>query len=118
MTLTLELAKMALPTLFFIAVGGTHYLMGKNGTKNLITNAIRVKKLPGTEKTLRTRWTGVRSIDNMVSLFVLFFMPLVDNKNPTLTLQGLHFGGQLASYWILVVIESFRRGNVGMAVSM
>lgn len=33
-------------------------------------------------------------------------------------MHGLHFGGQLASYWILVVIESFRMGNVGKAVAM
>jgi hypothetical protein len=118
MTLTLKLAKTALPVLFLIAVGGTHFLMNKNGTMDLVKATIRSKKLPGTEKVLRTRWTGVKQVDHLVSLFVLFFMPLVDFKNPTVTMQGLHFGGQLASYWILVVIESMREGNVGMAVSM
>lgn len=118
MSLTLQAAKATLPTLFFIAVGGTHYLMTKNGTMNLIETSIRAKKLPGTTKTLRTRWTGIKRVDNLISLFVLFFMPLVDYKTPGLSMHGLHFGGQLASYWILVVIESFRVGNVGKAVAM
>jgi hypothetical protein len=118
MTLTLKFAKLALPLLFLIAVGGTHVLMNKNGTMNLVKATIRSKKLPGTELALRTSWTGIKAIDNLVSLFVLFFMPLVNWKNPTITMQGAHFGGQLSSYWILVVIESFRMDNVGMAISM
>jgi hypothetical protein len=118
MTITLNLAKIALPVLFLIAVGGTHFLMNKNGTMDIVKATIRSKKLPGTDRALRTKWTGIKSVDNLVSLFVLFFMPLVDFKNPTATMQGAHFGGQLASYWILVVIESFRYGNVGIFVSM
>ncbi|TID18570.1 atmA protein [Venturia nashicola] len=118
MSLPLQIAKAALPALFFIALGGTHYLMSKNGTMKLIETSIRSKTLPGTKKTLRTRWTGIRRIDNLVSLFVLFFMPLVDYKSPGLSMHGLHFGGQLASYWILVVIESFRGGNGGRAVAL
>ncbi|QDS76170.1 hypothetical protein FKW77_007745 [Venturia effusa] len=118
MSLTLQLAKITLPTLFLTALGGTHYLMSKNGTMDLISTSIRAKKLPGTNKTLRTRWTGIKRIDNLLSLFVLFFMPLVDYKTPGLSMHGLHFGGQLASYWILVVIESFRLGNRGRAVAL
>lgn len=118
MSLALQAAKATLPTLFLIALGGTHYLMSKNGTMDLISTSIRAKKLPGTNKTLRTHWTGIKRIDNLFSLFVLFFMPLVDYKSPGLSMHGLHFGGQLASYWILVVIESFRRGNGGRAVAM
>lgn len=118
MSLALQTAKVTLPTLFLTALGGTHYLMSKNGTMNLIEGSIRAKRVPGTNKTLRTQWTGIKRIDNLISLFVLFFMPLVDNKNPGLSMHGLHFGGQLASFWILVVIESMRGGGGGRAVTL
>ncbi|KAE9962799.1 hypothetical protein BLS_010007 [Venturia inaequalis] len=118
MSLPLQTAKAALPAFFLFALGGTHYLMSKNGTMKLIGTSIRSQKLPGTTKTLRTHWTGIKRIDNLISLFVLFFMPLVDYKSPGLSMHGFHFGGQLASYWILVVIESFRGGNVGRAVAI
>lgn len=118
MVLMMTAAKLTLPVLITVAVFGTHQLANKNGLFALVDSAIAVKQAPDVDYALLTRWTGFESVDKLFSLMTAFFLPSVNGKHPTVTLQGVHFFGQLLSLYILMVVESFRVGNAWKAVSL
>lgn len=118
MVLTMTLAKSALPLLITAAVYGTHKLANENGLFALIDSAIAARQAPDVDYALQTHWTGIEGIDNLFSLLLTFFLPAVNGKHPTVTLQGAYFFGQLISLYTLMVVESFRVGNAWKAVSL
>jgi hypothetical protein len=73
--------------------------------------------LPHTGIALNTHWTGIAGLDSFLSFMVMFFTPILDKRNLSLYIQGLHFYSLLMAGWILVFIESFRFGNAGLALS-
>src|SRR4051812_30259942 len=111
MSLTLKVAKVGLPLLFLLGVGGTHVLGTRNGLFDLMKETAQSGTFITSGKSLRTEYSGYKPVDEFIVMFIAFFMPLLDGDHPSITLQGMHFGGQLASYWVLIVVESFRSGN-------
>ncbi|PLB54140.1 hypothetical protein P170DRAFT_372839 [Aspergillus steynii IBT 23096] len=82
-----------------------------NGAQKLSLGAIDSKKLPGTNEPLRTVYTGVESIDGLLTVLTTFFWPLADASDPALFLHSIGFSGTFGSAWVLVTLESWRKGN-------
>lgn len=84
-----------------------------NGLDELGRNSVASGKLPGTDAPLRTVYTGVEAIDHILTLLTTFFYPSLDGQSPTLLLHSISFSGTFGAAWTLVVLESWRKGNVG-----
>ncbi|KAB8336720.1 hypothetical protein FH972_021029 [Carpinus fangiana] len=94
-------------------------LARRNGLFNIIEAELASPKplLPNTKIAANTHWTGIAGLDSFLSLMVMFFTPILDRRNISLYVQGLHFYGLLMAGWILVFVESFRFANAGLALS-
>lgn len=89
-----------------------HLLLRRNnGLNHLAQGAITAKTLPGTNEPLRTIYTGIEPVDNVLAALTTFFWPATDGSNPTLTLHSIAFSGTFGAAWTLVTLESWRRGN-------
>ncbi|KAI9038266.1 uncharacterized protein KD926_010922 [Aspergillus affinis] len=87
------------------------YFAEINGAHKLSLDAIAAKKLPGTDETLRTVYTGFEGLDRLLTVLTTFFWPMADGSHPGLTLHSIGFSGTFGSAWVLVTLESWRRGN-------
>jgi hypothetical protein len=114
-TITLVL----LPVLSFIGAFGTLYLIGSNGTSEMIRGYIRREPayLPGTSDPLLKSYSGVKGIDRQLLVLVTFFSPTFDLNNRDLSLFSLFGGGQLGAAWTLMMLESVRTGNKGKLIT-
>ncbi|CAG8241465.1 unnamed protein product [Penicillium salamii] len=84
-----------------------------NGLDALGHNSIDSGKLPGVNEPLRTVYTGLEPVDNLLTLLTTFFHPSLDGQNPGLLLHSIAFSGSFGAAWTLVVLESWRKGNAG-----
>lgn len=89
------------------------YFTHINGLDELGHNTIDSGKLPGHNEPLRTHYTGVEPIDRVLTLLTVFFYPALDGQSPTLLLHSIGFSGTFGAAWVLVVLESWRKGNAG-----
>lgn len=104
-------AKLVLPLLSVFALYAIFYFAEINGLNHLAQGAITAKTLPGTNEPLRTIYTGIEPVDNVLAALTTFFWPATDGSNPTLTLHSIAFSGTFGAAWTLVTLESWRRGN-------
>ncbi|KAJ5782330.1 hypothetical protein N7457_004104 [Penicillium paradoxum] len=89
------------------------YFSWINGLDALGHKCIESGKLPTVDAPLRTVYTGIEVVDNMLALLVTFFYPTLDGSNPGLLLHGIAFTGTFGATWTLIVLESWRKGNAG-----
>jgi hypothetical protein len=89
------------------------YFAKVNGLDALGHKTIESGRLPGLDEPLRTFYTGVEPIDRILTLLTVFFYPTLDGQSPGLLLHSIGFSGTFGAAWILVVLESWRKGNAG-----
>ncbi|KAK2596641.1 hypothetical protein QQS21_006262 [Conoideocrella luteorostrata] len=104
-------AKLILPTLSLSVFYFIWYFSYINGLKTLGDATVLAKKLPGLNEPLRLEYTGVEPVDWMLVQLTTFFWPLADGSQPGLLLHSIAFSGTFCSAWILVTLESWRKGN-------
>ncbi|KAF1729824.1 Aflatrem synthesis protein A [Beauveria bassiana] len=101
----LALVGLALAVPYFIG-----YFSYANGLLPLVHEIWHKGTLPdGTP--LRTHWTGLHKLDEVVSKLVIFFWPVTSYGHPALTLHSIAFGGTFAAGWTLVTLEAWRDGS-------
>lgn len=64
--------------------------------------------LPGSERLLLRRYTGVPGLDRGFALSNLIWANVVDGSRPELSLFAFCFGAQLLPFFLIVMIESQR----------
>lgn len=82
-----------------------------NGLDALSKESIKSGRLPGVNEPLRTVYTGVEPIDHLLTILTTFFYPSLDGQHPGLLLHNIGFSGTFGASWILVILESWRKGN-------
>ncbi|KAJ5563248.1 hypothetical protein N7535_008412 [Penicillium sp. DV-2018c] len=84
-----------------------------NGLDALGRKSIESGKLPTVDAPLRTVYTGLEPLDHLLATLTTFFYPTLDGSNPGLFLHSTAFAGTFGASWILIVLESWRKGNAG-----
>ncbi|KAK8925505.1 Epoxide hydrolase aurD [Metarhizium anisopliae] len=112
MSAKLLLALLSLSVFYFI-----FYFADANGLRALGDAAQHAQTLPGLDVPLRTRYTGLAPLDQLLTTLTVFFWPVGDGSQPALTLHSVAFSGTFASAWILVTLESWRTGSAGTAAA-
>lgn len=113
MSAKLLLALLSLSVFYFI-----FYFADANGLRALGDAAQHAQTLPGLDVPLRTRYTGLAPLDQLLTTLTVFFWPVGDGSQPALTLHSVAFSGTFASAWILVTLESWRQGSAGTAAAL
>lgn len=89
-----------------------------NGLKDLGDASIAASLVPGTKFPLRTVYTGLPKLDELLTTLTVFFWPIADAQDAGLFLHSLAFSGTFGSAWILVTLESWRNGNIWTAAAL
>lgn len=97
-------------TLAVLGLYGTWVRSLLNGTLAILFTALhRTGALPGTNATIRTRYTGIYwPLDYLLEVLVLFFWQAVDGSHPPTTLFALYFAGQHIAVIATMYIDSSR----------
>ncbi|RAL03226.1 uncharacterized protein BO80DRAFT_423174 [Aspergillus ibericus CBS 121593] len=104
-------AKFILPLFSLFTLYAIWYYAEVNGLLSLARESIARNTLPGSDAPLRTTYTGLPQLDSLLTTLTTFFWPTTDGSHPALTLHTLGFAGTFGSAWILITLESWRRGN-------
>lgn len=110
-------AKFILPFLSLLAFYTTFYFAEINGTSKLVKDIIAERELPHTLHLIRKQYTGYASVDELLTILVVFFWPITDGSHLPLSIHSISFAGALGSTWILITLEAWRRGNAWKAVA-
>lgn len=106
------MAKLLLFSLSLFVGYAIFYHSVINGARELAVQSIQAGKLPGKGKLpLRTEYTGVEPIDKLLTTLTVFFWTVSDGSHPGLFLHSIAFSGAFCAAWVLVSIESWRKGN-------
>lgn len=65
----------------------------------------------------RQSYSGIIPLDMLISRLTPFFWPLINGQKPELTLFGLYMFGQICASETLLIVEGWRIGNMGKAIS-
>ena len=65
----------------------------------------------------RQAYSGIMPMDVLVGRLTPFFWPLINGQKPELTIFGVWMFGQLWASETVVIVEGWRVGNMGRAVS-
>lgn len=103
--------KYILPLCSAFALYAIFFFSYQNGLHELGLKSVESGVLPGLNEPLRTVYTGVPKIDELLTVLTTFFWPAMDGSNPGLMLHTIGFSGTFGAAWILVTLESWRRGN-------
>lgn len=95
MPLSVTLAKISLALLAGAGLWSTLKLGSDDGLFNHISNAAANGTISGTDVSLRTHWTNVKSFDGMISGMISFFWPILDGQMPELSLLTFSFIGKM-----------------------
>jgi hypothetical protein len=100
-------------SLFWVLpVLGAHTLWvssAHNGFFAALEEAIAQRELPGSPNTvLRTRFTGIQSIDRALELLVIFYWPVANGNSPALSLLAISLASTLGVVYVLIVLEASR----------
>ncbi|KUJ12875.1 uncharacterized protein LY89DRAFT_687812 [Mollisia scopiformis] len=116
-----HLVLISLPILSLLGLYGTWALGFSNGLFSSIISLLEDPEasLPGTDELLLRSYTGLGWVDNQLAVLVTFFAPVLDagTGREALLLFSLYGLGQFGGVWTLMVMESLRVGNRGLAVS-
>ncbi|KAL4875742.1 hypothetical protein BJY04DRAFT_211077 [Aspergillus karnatakaensis] len=93
------------------------YVSSVNGSNDLAQAALAAGKLPGSDAPLRTVYTGIGFIDDILTILTIFFWPNAEAGNPALLIHSVAFTGTFSSAWVLVTLEAWRSGNACSIVS-
>ncbi|PWY86769.1 hypothetical protein BO70DRAFT_333206 [Aspergillus heteromorphus CBS 117.55] len=104
-------AKLILPSLSAFTLYAIWYYAEANGLLGLAKASIARHTVPGSNAPLRTVYTGLPQLDELLTTLTTFFWPTTDGSHPALTLHTLGFAGTFGSAWILITLESWRHGN-------
>ncbi|KAL4905491.1 hypothetical protein BDW74DRAFT_152712 [Aspergillus multicolor] len=109
--------KLILPLLCFLVFYTIFYTFEINGASKLVKACIATGKLPASDAALRQIYTGIAPLDRLLTILVVFFWPLTDGSNLSLLVHGIGFSGAFGSIWVLVTLESWRKGNAWKLVA-
>jgi hypothetical protein len=117
---TRGVALLLLPLLSVAAVYCLWIVASNNGLFKQISDLAQQKQpfFPGSESPLVLKYTGVAAVDRQLTTLVAFFGPVFQGGNEPLNLFSLFGFGQFGAAWTLLLMESFRKGNQGKAVSL
>ncbi|KAL5342126.1 hypothetical protein BJX70DRAFT_336807 [Aspergillus crustosus] len=104
-------AKFILPLLSVGVFYAIFYFAEVNGANKLVSSSVASGRLPGSDAPLRRVYTGVGPIDELLTVLVVFFWPTTDGSHLSLFVHSIGFSGTFGSAWVLVTLESWRRGN-------
>ncbi|KAL3486020.1 hypothetical protein BJX62DRAFT_216002 [Aspergillus germanicus] len=110
-------AKFFLPLLSVFVFYAIFHFFEVNGANKLVLESIEAKKLPASDAALRTVYTGIASLDELLAVLTVFFWPTTDGSNLSLLVHSIAFSGTFGSAWILVSLEAWRRGNAWRIVA-
>ncbi|KAL2857289.1 hypothetical protein BJY01DRAFT_202555 [Aspergillus pseudoustus] len=110
-------AKFFLPLLSLFVFYAIFYFGEINGANKLVFESIASKKLPASDATLRTVYTGIAPLDELLTVLTVFFWPTTDGSNLSLLVHSIGFSGTFGSAWVLVSLEAWRRGNAWTIVA-
>ena len=104
---------MALCLIYAFGLNSMYGLVYRNGYINAL---IKLRYhgphvLPGSNTPILTTFTGLRPLDQILTLAGVLFANINDGSTPQLSLYAFHFAGQLVSIFTVVMIEGRRRGN-------
>lgn len=113
MGIVVTASKLVLSSTAILGFLSTLKYSADNGFFEIINRLTATKKptLPGSEIVMRTEWTGVQPIDEVLCSMIAFFWIVISGSSPTLSFQSVHFYGQGIATWLLMLVESFRVGN-------
>lgn len=105
--------KYILPLFSLFALYAIFLVAHTNGLRGLARASIAAKILPDPTESLplRTVYTGIEPVDRILVTLTTFFWTVFDGSNPSLLLYCICFAGAFGSAWVLVTLESWRRGN-------
>ncbi|KAL4813850.1 hypothetical protein BDW67DRAFT_192625 [Aspergillus spinulosporus] len=109
--------KLILPLLSALVFYTIFYLFETNGASKLVKESVATGKLPGSDAALRKVYTGIVPLDELLEILVVFFWPTTDGSNLSLLVHTIGFSGTFGSAWVLVTLESWRRGNAWKIVA-
>lgn len=120
MSSAIWLVRATLVLNFALAGYGTWYLFLNNGAAARVNDvlATKVPTLPGTVFPLKTSYTGVKIVDEQLTVLTIAFWEVVDGSMPNLSLYSFMFAGKFGSLYLLFLAESVRKGNRGRVVSL
>ncbi|KAL1962496.1 hypothetical protein VTN77DRAFT_9617 [Rasamsonia byssochlamydoides] len=110
--------RCALPLFSLIAIYAIIGFSSHNGLFFLIQDSIANKTLPGSDKPLRTSYTGIRYLDHVLTNLGPFFWPAITGDSPSMSVYLLGFLGSFGAAWVLLTLEGWRRGNTGKVVAL
>lgn len=74
--------------------------------------------LPGSDNPILAYFTGIKPLDQVLTLAGVMFANVTDGSAPQLSLYGFYFAGQLVSIFTVMIIEGLRHGNKGGVMSL
>ena len=116
------MTRFILSTVVLLAISAFGYfsifaLSSKNGWSDMLEAAIEVDgTLPDTGEPLRTHYTGLVTLDAVLTVLVRFFYSCVTLERPALSAFTIYFGGQVLAAHTVLVIEGLRAGNKGTSL--
>ena len=110
------LAKVSLFTLIFVGGAGLHGLSISTGFYDLVEKH-KVKGVLHDGTLYNPAITGVEGLDDFLGTLVQFFWPCIDGSSPSTSLQSYLFMSQFVPFLLMWMVEGFRSGNKGKAVS-
>ncbi|KAL4864444.1 hypothetical protein BDV12DRAFT_205682 [Aspergillus spectabilis] len=110
-------AKFLLPLLSVGVFYAIFYFAEVNGAHKLASDSVTTGRLPGSDAPLRKVYTGVGPLDELLTVLVVFFWPATDGSHLSLLVHSIGFSGTFGSAWVLICLESWRRGNAWTAVA-
>ncbi|RDW68949.1 uncharacterized protein DSM5745_08709 [Aspergillus mulundensis] len=109
--------KLTLPLLSLLVFYTIFYTFEINGASKLVKETVATGKLPASDASLRQTYTGIAPLDRLLTILVIFFWPLTDGSNLSLVIHSIGFSGTFGSAWVLITLESWRRGNAWKLVA-
>ncbi|RVX70362.1 hypothetical protein B0A52_05861 [Exophiala mesophila] len=71
--------------------------------------------IPGpTIAPMKQTYTGIRPVDNQLTVLVSFFYTAIDGNRADISLSFLALGSQVLGLWVLIMVESLRNAHHGM----
>jgi hypothetical protein len=104
------ITRLVLGSLGVFGYVGLHVFAASNGLFELIPAAIE-------NGVHAHKFTGLQGVDDLFNFFVAFFWPCVDGNHPGISLLSIVFAGQMFAGWALIIMEGYRPGNAGRAIS-
>ncbi len=104
--------------LILLSISGGYALWvfaSNNGTYDLMADA---SKTMWSNPNSLPSITGLNGVDENLKFLISFYWPFIDGSRPDVSLHAVDFAIQYTTFWLVLVMESLRRGNSWKAVSL